>query len=55
MAVIKQALFKADEVQPCGEVYDEEMLKHMAEHDVRFRYEPEERILYAFIEVPDNP
>lgn len=54
MAVFKQAIFKADEVQSDGSIYDEETLKHMASVDIRFRYEPEDRTLYAYIEMPDN-
>lgn len=47
---IKIPIFKADEVQPDGTVYSGEDLQHMASHDVRFRYEPENQTLYAFIE-----
>lgn len=54
MAVIKQKLLKADEVQADGSVYSGEDLRHMAKSDIRFRYEPEDQTLYMFMETGDT-
>lgn len=54
MAVLRQKLFKADEVQACGDVYDEETLKFMASQDIRLRYEADDRTLYAYIELGEE-
>ncbi len=54
MAIFKQKLFKADEMQPDGTIYDEDSLIFIATTDSRFRYEPDDRTLYAFVETNEN-
>lgn len=50
MATMKIPLLVADQIQPCGAIYSGEDLQHMAQFDTRYKYEPEDRTLYALIE-----
>lgn len=50
MAVTKVELIRADVMLPDGSIFTGEDLENMATMDIRYKYEPEERILYALIE-----
>lgn len=50
MPVMKIPLIRADVVMEDGSVFTGEELQMMAETNIQYKYEPEERTLYAFIE-----
>lgn len=50
MPIMKIPLITADVVQDDGSIFSGEDLEMMAQTNINYKYEPENRTLYAFIE-----
>ena len=50
MAAMKIPILVSDVLQPDGQIYSDEDLEFMAQSDARFKFEPENKTLFAIIE-----